>query len=174
MLGRVTAGCNGAVMASAERSLLRTRANRPSNTKFFSPSPIFGSGQPPDQRFTPIGGKQLAESCVRNVTGSVRSRDYIMVKCRGRCLVYRPTHGKQAFDHGIFVVAATGDRLHGRSIEPAVDNEAVVDMHADDLAEHHVTVDRLAVDILDRHDLCLLYTSPSPRDGLLSRMPSSA
>ena len=22
--------------------------------------------------------------------------------------------------------------------------------------------------------LCLLYTSPSPRDGLLSRMPSSA
>ena len=27
---------------------------------------------------------------------------------------------------------------------------------------------------LDRFSLCLLYTSPSPRDGLLSRMPSSA
>ena len=32
---------------------------------------------------------------------------------------------------------------------------------------------------LDQHarllsDRCLLYTSPSPRDGLLSRMPSSA
>ena len=25
-----------------------------------------------------------------------------------------------------------------------------------------------------RRNLCLLYTSPSPRDGLLSRMPSSA
>ena len=24
------------------------------------------------------------------------------------------------------------------------------------------------------HSFCLLYTSPSPRDGLLSRMPSSA
>ena len=24
------------------------------------------------------------------------------------------------------------------------------------------------------HNVCLLYTSPSPRDGLLSRMPSSA
>ena len=24
------------------------------------------------------------------------------------------------------------------------------------------------------HEPCLLYTSPSPRDGLLSRMPSSA
>ena len=29
--------------------------------------------------------------------------------------------------------------------------------------------------VLDqRRDGCLLYTSPSPRDGLLSRMPSSA
>ena len=27
---------------------------------------------------------------------------------------------------------------------------------------------------LDDPDTCLLYTSPSPRDGLLSRMPSSA
>ena len=26
----------------------------------------------------------------------------------------------------------------------------------------------------DEHRICLLYTSPSPRDGLLSRMPSSA
>ena len=26
----------------------------------------------------------------------------------------------------------------------------------------------------ERFNLCLLYTSPSPRDGLLSRMPSSA
>ena len=28
--------------------------------------------------------------------------------------------------------------------------------------------------LLDYLDACLLYTSPSPRDGLLSRMPSSA
>ena len=27
---------------------------------------------------------------------------------------------------------------------------------------------------INRYDSCLLYTSPSPRDGLLSRMPSSA
>ena len=29
-------------------------------------------------------------------------------------------------------------------------------------------------DIADEVKACLLYTSPSPRDGLLSRMPSSA
>ena len=28
--------------------------------------------------------------------------------------------------------------------------------------------------IIDKDNNCLLYTSPSPRDGLLSRMPSSA
>ena len=28
--------------------------------------------------------------------------------------------------------------------------------------------------IMESKDACLLYTSPSPRDGLLSRMPSSA
>ena len=28
--------------------------------------------------------------------------------------------------------------------------------------------------VVDRDSSCLLYTSPSPRDGLLSRMPSSA
>ena len=28
--------------------------------------------------------------------------------------------------------------------------------------------------IIAHHSNCLLYTSPSPRDGLLSRMPSSA
>ena len=33
----------------------------------------------------------------------------------------------------------------------------------------HTTPDALAL-----HQTCLLYTSPSPRDGLLSRMPSSA
>ena len=27
---------------------------------------------------------------------------------------------------------------------------------------------------VDTFKICLLYTSPSPRDGLLSRMPSSA
>ena len=32
----------------------------------------------------------------------------------------------------------------------------------------------LEISIAPYFDICLLYTSPSPRDGLLSRMPSSA
>ena len=32
----------------------------------------------------------------------------------------------------------------------------------------------ISFEFIDKIDPCLLYTSPSPRDGLLSRMPSSA
>ena len=35
-------------------------------------------------------------------------------------------------------------------------------------------VDRKGFEEICRNNGCLLYTSPSPRDGLLSRMPSSA
>ena len=37
-----------------------------------------------------------------------------------------------------------------------------------------VTVKELAKQNAGMVNICLLYTSPSPRDGLLSRMPSSA
>ena len=40
-------------------------------------------------------------------------------------------------------------------------------------AEHCAAAD-VAVEPVKLHIGCLLYTSPSPRDGLLSRMPSSA
>ena len=33
---------------------------------------------------------------------------------------------------------------------------------------------RIGLARIERHNLCLLYTSPSPRDATLSRMPSSA
>ena len=41
--------------------------------------------------------------------------------------------------------------------------------------EHIYHADIVVVDITTSNaNVCLLYTSPSPRDGLLSRMPSSA
>ena len=38
--------------------------------------------------------------------------------------------------------------------------------------EHMIT--NIMRKIIQHYNACLLYTSPSPRDGLLSRMPSSA
>ena len=42
----------------------------------------------------------------------------------------------------------------------------------DGIQAANMALEALALDYKD--DVCLLYTSPSPRDGLLSRMPSSA
>ena len=39
------------------------------------------------------------------------------------------------------------------------------------IEEHEESVEQSIIALSRR---CLLYTSPSPRDGLLSRMPSSA
>ena len=40
--------------------------------------------------------------------------------------------------------------------------------------EKYSAVSKQIREIFNRFTPCLLYTSPSPRDGLLSRMPSSA
>ena len=40
--------------------------------------------------------------------------------------------------------------------------------------KHLTWINEKGQEILDDVIPCLLYTSPSPRDGLLSRMPSSA
>ena len=47
----------------------------------------------------------------------------------------------------------------------------MVDHYVDHKVDH--MVDHKVDHIVD-HMVCLLYTSPSPRDGLLTRMPSSA
>ncbi len=64
-----------------------------------------------------------------------------------------PSHAEDCIDDGIFVIAAAGDRPHGRGIEPAAGDEAIIDMHADHLAEYDVTVDGIAGDVLERHCL---------------------
>ena len=54
--------------------------------------------------------------------------------------------------------------------------EAKIEKHAGNLSRAAVELakDWRTDKYLRRLEACLLYTSPSPRDGLLSRMPSSA
>src|SRR5665647_3596757 len=52
---------------------------------------------------------------------------------------------------------------------------APVSLHILDVAGNQKLTRTMIDDFVKAHsDVCLLYTSPSPRDGLLSRMPSSA
>ena len=57
-----------------------------------------------------------------------------------------------------------------------MDLSVVLGGRDDNYGEHFIERLKQAVsynlELLDKS--CLLYTSPSPRDGLLSRMPSSA
>ena len=57
------------------------------------------------------------------------------------------------------------------------DSKKILDRYSIGLA-HHKVIHLLSmyegISISELLKSCLLYTSPSPRDGLLSRMPSSA
>ena len=103
----------------------------------------------------------------------------------GACLLIdchsMPTHPAQAGNPPDFVL---GD-AHGTSCAPRATRlaeEALSDMgyrvrrndpYAGGYVTRHYGRPREGVHAL-QIEVCLLYTSPSPRDGLLSRMPSSA
>ena len=72
---------------------------------------------------------------------------------------------KLAPDIEIVPVARDGAQVEAKSIL----------MHINGDARAVLSAERVALNFLGHlSGICLLYTSPSPRDGLLSRMPSSA
>ena len=48
---------------------------------------------------------------------------------------------------------------------------AITDVKIEGISHEYSTIEGIREDVID---ICLLYTSPSPRDATLSRMPSSA
>ena len=78
--------------------------------------------------------------------------------------------------YGCEVVTFTADLGQGEELGPARDKALLLgikpeNIFIEDVREEFV---RDFVFPMFRANTCLLYTSPSPRDGLLSRMPSSA
>ena len=66
------------------------------------------------------------------------------------------------------------DQLAWKIAKVAAD-QAPLDPKAADMAAMRIIDDwAVAIAALDRPSVCLLYTSPSPRDKRQSRMPSSA
>ena len=92
-----------------------------------------------------------------------------------------PKHSKRSFVANVDIVSGPGydkmktlgapaNRFH--NVYRVVSNLGVFDFSTPDNRMQLVSV-HPGVEIEQILD-CLLYTSPSPRDGLLSRMPSSA
>jgi len=69
---------------------------------------------------------------------------------------------------------ADQSQLRTRSFEVQTDNGVVNIRAHEESLEDAATVINLALGIPDVRQICLLYTSPSPRDLSTSRMPSSA
>ena len=57
---------------------------------------------------------------------------------------------------------------------PAAPARSALHLDGESLTLVRLTRDGVQLTAAEYHETCLLYTSPSPRDGLLSRMPSSA
>ena len=71
----------------------------------------------------------------------------------------------------------SGEQIENKAAEfrqqalAALDSKAVSAVPVEQIAEHYLGYE---LEFVEDNNSCLLYTSPSPRDGLLSRMPSSA
>ena len=65
-------------------------------------------------------------------------------------------------------------KLSGLNSEVLEVGEQVVSVDGEELAEGQLVGDFIRAHPRAQYTLCLLYTSPSPRDRTRSRMPSSA
>ena len=77
-------------------------------------------------------------------------------------------------DTGVPVVCC-GEKMH--ELIPGTTDASVekhVPVYTVEGSTVHVKVGEAEHPMLPEHYICLLYTSPSPRDGATSRMPSSA
>ena len=76
-------------------------------------------------------------------------------------------------DGALKQVASVIDSIH-TSEEEKLDKKIIMQRIQQKLAEKQLDVNAKEATHRSVFVACLLYTSPSPRDGLLSRMPSSA
>ena len=73
-----------------------------------------------------------------------------------------------------FIPAAGIKYAQGRNYDRGADAHKSVSQLSPYIRRRTINEVEVLKSVLGAHSPCLLYTSPSPRDGLLSRMPSSA
>ena len=81
-----------------------------------------------------------------------------------------PTHGRAGFPHNSGHGSGCAKLLASL---PKIDS-AIIAKSGTSVTWEEVGFIWLEVTVAGKHNYCLLYTSPSPRDATLSRMPSSA
>ena len=88
------------------------------------------------------------------------------------------TNGQNQNDEGDFINFSFDHETFSENNKPPPnDDDYTVNnkVLSDDIKMMHEFIEfKYFKKVMKRNNNCLLYTSPSPRDGLLSRMPSSA
>ena len=86
---------------------------------------------------------------------------------------YAPSASDYAFNaqQHLTFPAALGSYARGADVYPTAAFSEHELAELTDVKRRHAWIE---IDLSALRNNCLLYTSPSPRDGLLSRMPSSA
>ena len=96
--------------------------------------------------------------------------DYVTYKSTTSNLVKDINNGARVYEYDAYGrVSGTSEYMHWPN---PTDPVRMVAYHIYEYDEHENIKERQ--EFSDQDGNCLLYTSPSPRDGLLSRMPSSA
>ena len=83
------------------------------------------------------------------------------------------THDGTAGDGGPVTTLRDADALN-KVLVDTTNNRLEFYVEVSSAAVQQLRIQDGAIVPITDDDICLLYTSPSPRDGLLSRMPSSA
>ena len=125
-------------------------------------------------------GKSLCKGMVENI--GTDNAHFINVNEAGR--TFRTVEAK-TYDQAMDLVMKALTELAGAPLEELSEVDAIGHRvaHGGDAFNCSVVIDRHVVDVIRQYSelaplhnpyACLLYTSPSPRDGATSRMPSSA
>ena len=134
--------------------------------------PLMFFFQPDGEHLSELGYRRWADGLLVPL---IKARRYTKVGMVGDSITRR-----------VFVVpkadgspSTWSDLLGIQAVNLGVDGETTADVRArlDSIIQPDIQAYFLMVGNNDLHagiPVCLLYTSPSPRDGLLSRMPSSA
>ena len=85
------------------------------------------------------------------------------------------SHAKICFEMAILQISSIEPLIGVPEMISEIKNISGVKSESDLLVKHPKIDKKLSEEKVSKeYEPCLLYTSPSPRDGLLSRMPSSA
>ena len=103
------------------------------------------------------------------------SHEWIRIEDDGNASVGISDHAQDALGDIVFVeLPEPGTSVNAKDEVAVVESvKAASDIYSP-VSGSIIAINETLLDAPETVNSCLLYTSPSPRDGLLSRMPSSA